>query len=166
MNAGYAAYRHQMMDDLFRYANENESAWALFRTGEDGTKGTHLEKLGRICHRVMPGWRPLIDNLCRSVTIARSASLSSAVRPYRPRPSADATSPRMALGLPREAPDAPSGMPRGHVLPPPVEAPSFLMIAAKPATTTLAQAIKLTVASLPSRFIVVDRQARKAPGRA
>lgn len=54
----------------------------------------------------------------------------------------------------------------GHVLPPPVEAPSFMMIAAKPDTTRLSQAIKLTVAGLLSRFIVVDRQARKAPGRA
>ena len=32
----------------------------------------------------------------------------------------------------RIAPDQPSGMRRDHVLPPPVEAPSFMQIAAKP----------------------------------
>jgi hypothetical protein len=32
----------------------------------------------------------------------------------------------------RIAPDQPSGMRRGHVLPPPVESPSFMQIAAKP----------------------------------
>ena len=35
----------------------------------------------------------------------------------------------------RVAPDQPSGMRAGHVLPPPVNAPSFMAIAARPGTT-------------------------------
>jgi hypothetical protein len=37
----------------------------------------------------------------------------------------------------RIAPDQPSGMRRGHVLPPPVEAPSFMQIAEKPMSIRL-----------------------------
>lgn len=35
----------------------------------------------------------------------------------------------------RVGPDQPSGMRPGHILPPPVEAPSFMAIAARPAVT-------------------------------
>lgn len=99
-------------------------------------KGPHVERLLRPFHGTMSVWRIFRNNLCRSVTLGIvGSSIVGCALVQTEAERGHYVAEKWCSECHRVAPDEPSGMRVGHVLPPPVAAPSFMVIAARPDTT-------------------------------